>query len=543
MSAVPSIEAHAASLAAVMLDLPSFGGLVEIPTTERGGGKVPFGWPQWHPEQRRFEEERTGRDLVLKPRQIGFSTLELARDLQFARTHEGVQVVVVVHTGEAKNELFARVHTMVRALARRGLVPDAKENTKTGLRWADNDSSIKIIEAGKDESTAAARGRSGTIHRLHVTECAFYAQPEETMTALLAASEGAEIVIESTANGVGNWFHEHVGKCRAGEFEDFAFHFFPWFEHPTRRVKPGRYPAPLTKREQFWERKLRDLGCDDSQIAWWRRTVQKYGLDKALREFPPTVDAAFTVSTTKWFAPEHIDRLRGSVCDPIERRGLKRGETEYGDLRMYAHPIPGTAYILAADPSGGMGNNAAAITVIEHRSGEPVACWDNNRVKPGEFGHVIAMVGRLYNNALAAPERNEWRDRDGNDKEGGLETIDVLERLERYPRIYRDPATKKPGWSMNGQTRPLVFGDLQKGIEDADSPLTTPDARTVDEAASLVLHPKTNTPKVPGKKQGRGDDGLFVTWGIARQVRARAPMPGRVIARNGPALTSSGFMT
>src|SRR5690606_37066626 len=228
MVAVHDLDALAAALSGALLDLPSFGALVEIPT-QGIGGKVPFGWEQWHPEQRRFQAQRTGRDIVLKPRQIGFSMLELARDLQFARTHEGVQVVVVVHTGEAKNELFSRVHVMVRALHRWGLLPEAKENTKTGLRWTDLDSSIKIIEAGKDEGTAAARGRSGTIHRLHATEVAFYAQPEETMTALLAASEHAEVVIESTANGTGNWFHEHVMLAREGRFEDFAFHFFPWW--------------------------------------------------------------------------------------------------------------------------------------------------------------------------------------------------------------------------------------------------------------------------------------------------------------------------
>src|SRR5690606_20802661 len=131
-------------VASVMLDLPSFGSLVQIRT--KGRGKVNFGWKQWHPEQRRFERERTGRDIVLKPRQIGFSTMELCRDLQFARTHEGSQTVVVVHNGDAKNELFAGIHLMERSLRDLGLVPLAKENTKTGLRWDDTDSSIKIIE-------------------------------------------------------------------------------------------------------------------------------------------------------------------------------------------------------------------------------------------------------------------------------------------------------------------------------------------------------------------------------------------------------------
>src|SRR5690606_4995465 len=189
-------------------------------------------------------------------------------------------------------------------------------------------------------------------------------------------------------------------------------------------------------------------GCDEEQIAWWRKTVQKYGIDKALREYPPTVDAAFTVSSEKWFAPEHIDRLRVHVREPIERRLLERSGQSYGELRIYEHPQPRTAYVLAAVPSGGNGINEAAITVIDHRHGHTVAAWDNNRVKPGELGHVVAMIGRLYNNALVAVERNEWRKgKDGSDTEGGIETLHVLERDERYPRLYRDPQTKKLGWS------------------------------------------------------------------------------------------------
>ena len=543
-AAVPiDLDAFARQCAEVLDDLPSFGALVEIPT-KGTAGKVAFGWDQWHPEQRRFERERTGRDSVLKPRQIGFSMLELARDLQFARTHEGVQVVVVVHTGEAKNELFERVHIMARSLERLGLIPPARENTKTGLRWADLDSSIKIIEAGKDEGTASSRGRSGTIHRLHVTEAAFYQSAEETMTALLAAAEQGEIVIESTANGVGNWFHKHVLAAREGRFEDFKFHFFPWYEHPEYRARARSQPTPETQRETFWEVELAKLGIDDGQIAWWRKQVAKHGLDKALREYPPTPDAAFTVSSEKWFAPEYIDRLRASVSEPIDVRPIERGAQSYGGLRIYRHPEPGLAYVLAADPSGGKGRNAAALTVIEHRTGETAACWDHTRVGPGEFGHVIAIIGRYFNAATAAVERNEWRDREQNDKEGGLETLHVLEAIERYPRIYRDPKTKKLGWSTNYETRPLIFFDLQRAIEDAEAPLTTPDARTVDEAASLVLS-KDRRPYAPGKENSRGDDGLFVTWGIARQVRLRAPMPGaKVIAQTvGRETVSAGFQT
>lgn len=509
MAAAPDISALAAGVAEIMLDLPSFGALVEIKT--KNYGKIPFGWAQWHPEQRRFEKQRTGRDIILKPRQIGFSTLELLRDFQFARTHEGAQVVVVVHNGDSKNELFSAVHLMQRCLEARGLVPKPKENTKTGLRWDDLDSSIKVVEAGKDESTAAARGRSGTIHRLHATEVAFYAQPEETMTALLAATGENECVIESTANGIGNWFHERVMMAREGRFEDFRFHFFGWHEHPEYSAA-GTYPAPLSKREQFWETELRKLGCTSRQIAWWRKQVQRYKLDKALREYPPTPEAAFTESGESWIAPEYLDRLRTAVREPIERLSLRRGDRDYGELRVYERPQERTAYIVCVDPSEGVGLNEAAMTVLEHRTGTVVACWHNDRVKPGELAHAVAQVGRWYNTALAVVERNAWRKgRDGSgDGEGGRETLQVLVRDERYPRVYREPKTDKLGWATTKQSRPLIFGDLLKGIEDGE--LTTPDARMVEEAASLIG--TESGPRVPMKNKARGDDGLFITWGI-----------------------------
>lgn len=538
-----STQELAEQVAEVLCDLPSFGSLVEIPTKDRG--KVAFDYDSWHPEQRRFERERTGRDVVLKPRQIGFSTIELARDLQFARTHEGVQVLVVVHNDAAKVELFSRVHIMVRALERLHLLPEPKEATKTGFRWDDVDSSIKIIEAGKDAKSASDKGRSGTIHRLHCTEVAFYREPGETMVALLAAADRAEVVIESTANGTGTWFHDCVTQAQAGTFEDYAFHFYPWLDHPDYVADPRAYSTPpATRRHRYWEDKIRALGASERQIAWWRKTVSRPGgIDKALREYPCTPEAAFTESAQSWLEPEAIDALRSAVTDPVDTRRVHRTARPCGPLRIYEHPEEGASYILFADPSEGVGNNEAAVCVIEHRTARVVACWHDNRTKPGEFGHIVAAIGRFYNHALVAVERNAWRGGKGDSSEGGRTTLLVLERDERYPsrRLYRD-ANGELGWATTGKSRPLIFGDLQRAIDDEGA--TTPDRKTVDEAANLVM--RDNRIEARRKRGLRGDDGLFIAWGAARQVRERVPMPGpkKVVAQNvGPETTSSRFRT
>lgn len=522
------LEEIADGLAEVFDDLPSLGSLLEIRT--KTDGKVPFEWDRWHPEQRRFERERTGRDIVLKPRQIGFSTLELARDFQFARTHEGVQVVIVVHTGEAKAELFAAIHVMAKSLSEWGLLPEARENTKTGLRWEDTDSSIKVIEAGKDETTADDRGRSGTIHRLHVTEAAYYRAPEATLTALFeAAGDHAEIVVESTANGVGNWFHRAVTQARRGRFAGFAFHFFPWFDHPTYRVEPGSFPLePETKRERYWERRLRALGCDQGQIEWWRGRVESHGIDKALREYPPTPDAAFEASGDTWIEPEYLDRLESEVREPLEllpieipRRKHRDGTTSparrYGRLRVYEHPEPGERYILTGDPSGGTGRDEAALCVMTHRDARIVAAWDDDRTKPGDFADVLAFVGRMYNTALIASEIQL-------DGKLGRITLELLKREHRYPRIF-EHKPGSPGWSTDPATRPVLFDDLGKLIESGRA--STPDAKMAAEVRSLRRDERTHRVEARGKgTRGGSDDGLVICWGMGLQVRLRSRIPG-----------------
>lgn len=540
------LERLADDLAEVMLDLPSLASLLQIRTKTQG--KVPFGWDRWHPEQRRFEAERTGRDIVLKPRQIGFSTLELVRDFQFARTHEGTQTVIVVHTGEAKAELFAAIHLMARSLADWGLLPEPRENTKTGLRWDDIDSSIKVIEAGKDETTADDRGRSGTIHRLHCTEVAFYRAPEAAMTALLeAAGSHAEVVIESTANGVGNWFHRSVMAARRNRFAGFAFHFFPWFEHPTYRVEPGTFPGePEVQRERYWETRLRELGCDEGQVEWWRGQVEKHGLDKALREYPPTPDAAFEASGDTWIEPEHLDRLESRVRKPlrllpvvIPRRthpdGTVSPERRFGHLRIYEEPRADESYILTGDPSGGVGRDEAAACVMTHRSARIVAAWDDDRTKPGDFGNVLAWIGRLYGNALIASEIQL-------DGKLGRVAIAVLEREERYPRIF-EYKPGSPGWSTDNITRPVLFDDLGKLIESGRA--WTPDAKMASEVRTLVRNEQTHRVEARGKgNKGGADDGLVICWGIGLQVRLRAPMPGPVMAETvGDELVGHSFRT
>jgi hypothetical protein len=532
-------DALARDLVEVLVDLSCFTGLVEIATKD--AGKASFDYESWFPQQRRFEKERTGRDFIVKGRQMGISALELARDFAFARTHEGANVVAMVHTSAVKAQFFSTIRLFQRTLFELGVAPAPKKRTETTIRWDDIDSSITVIEAGKDELGAANRGRSGTIHRLHASEIAFYGAARETMTALLAATEDRECVIESTANGTGGpgaWFYEKAQAARDGLFSNFTLHFYPWFENPSYRARVGVHPPPRTKREQYWETELRKLGCDDRQIAWWRLQVATFGLDLALREYPPTFEAAFQEGGETWLDPEHIDRVKRGVRQPLELRDLMRGDRRFPPLRIYERPEPGQTYLVIADPSGGGGKDEAALQVLHYRSGRNVASWHDTKTMPGEFGHLIATVGRIFNNATAVVERNSWND--GGTREGE-ETLKVLEEDEHYPRLYRD-ANDKLGFDTNVATRPIVWGDMGKGF--MDGVISTPDSKTANELGTIVVDPKTRRPAARNKgKAGGCDDGLLVCLGIGHHVRQHIIAPGSLKASAGAPLESVGFKT
>ncbi|MEQ8721013.1 MAG: hypothetical protein RID81_07030 [Sandaracinaceae bacterium] len=507
------------ALAEIWVDFRSWCSLVEIRTKHEG--KVPFSFDRWNQEQIKFDNERTGSDVVLKPRQIGFSTIELARDLFFAVTREGVNVQVVAHKKSNAIDLFLGLRYMADALRRRGLLPKTKADNVRELVFWEIGSAVRVVEAGATTASAQDKGRSGTIHRLHATEVAFWKQPAETMKALTSCvPEGGEVVIESTANGAGGLFYNLI-QAAAKRQGPYRLHFFPWYDHAEYRIDPGPDfdPEPRDK----WEVTLRAKGCDDAQIAWWRSKVDNpaVGIEGALQEYPVDPGSCFRTSGSEYISAAHVDALSESTREPIRElpvvwRGLdgKARGRELGTLEIYAEPEPGEDYVIGGDVAEGVGGDASSADVMNARSGEVVAkCWSKT-IAPGDFGLALAVIGYLYNTATVGPERNNH----------GAATLRALEVEARYPKIYKH-TDKKLGWPTNGQTRPILFDDLRRSIREGVA--THPDAATVAEARTLIVN-AAGRPEARSKGQEGGcHDDRFVSWAIAWQIRSR---PGFVPA-------------
>lgn len=499
-----------AGLVEALCDFETFTGLCDIRTKSRG--IRPFRRTIWNGEQARFQRERTGRDIVLKPRQIGFTTLELARDVHHAITRPGENVLVVVHDVEIKKKLFEGVRLMADGLREIGLLPRTRYDTVDAITFADLGSSLSVIEAGATANAGDKKGRSGTVHRLHCTEMAFWGAALNTWTALEnTVPASGEIVIESTANGAGGLFYAMVQAAREGT-SPFRLHFFPWLAHEEYKTIPPRGfdPAPRDK----WEERLRDQGATDMQIAWWRSKVAAVtDLERVLQEFPPTIDAAFRVFGRAFFDPELMDDLGSRTRQPLRVVKLRRTDKtthqvkHLGELWIYEEPR-GERYIAGGDVSEGTGADASALVVIERRSGRTVAVLHTDTLEPGDFGLAMVEAGKLYNTAQLAPERNNH----------GHAALRAILTEAAYPNVFRTD-DGKPGWVTDKVTRPIMIDDLAEVIRDRK--ITTPDARVAAECKTLVRDDSGKVlARAKGEKDGCRDD-LWMAWAIAWAARAR----------------------
>ena len=208
-------------------------------------------------EIRKCEEEgKLKRFIVLKARQMGLSTYTEGRIFANTATNKFVNSLIIAHEDKATQNLFnmsklfyeelpdvirpMKKYSNEKALVFENPTNDEVEKKKNpGLR-----SRITVATAGTAET-----GRSATIHNLHISELAFFPDPERSMTALLQSvpdTPDSLVVIESTANGVGDYFHRMWMQAVRGENE-FIPIFLPWFTDPT-------YSKPFTtdsERQQF----------------------------------------------------------------------------------------------------------------------------------------------------------------------------------------------------------------------------------------------------------------------------------------------------
>src|SRR3990167_3629624 len=217
----------------------------------------------------RLEAQRvlTGRvrALILKGRQQGCSTYVGARFYHRVTHHYGTQAFILTHALEATANLYK--------MARRYY-----EHTPGEVKPIVATSNAKELVFGRLDSgyklgTAVNKnvGRSATIQLLHGSEVGFWDNAADHAVGIMQAvpnADNTEVIMESTANGLGNYFHQQWQLAESG-LSDFIPIFVPWFwqDEYTRTIDDTFMPTA-------GELELADLyKLNYNQLNWRRSKI------------------------------------------------------------------------------------------------------------------------------------------------------------------------------------------------------------------------------------------------------------------------------
>lgn len=228
----------------------------------------------------RLEDQKnaTGkvRALVLKGRQQGCSTYVQARDFHIVATHRGMKAFILTHDADATKNLFEMTKRYNDELPV-GLIPAPDTSSAKELKFNTLNSSYAVGTAGNKSV-----GRSQTIQIFHGSEVAYWPHAEEHAKGILQAvsnEQGTEIILESTANGIGNYFYNMWMSAISGE-SDFQAIFIPWYWQPEYKIAlDSGVVFSLSENEEKLLSAHQENGLTKEHLLWRRKKLKEFSND------------------------------------------------------------------------------------------------------------------------------------------------------------------------------------------------------------------------------------------------------------------------
>lgn len=503
---------------------------------DKKGRIIPFALNA--PQRRLYEAVRQQwnagkpvRIIILKARQMGFSTLTEGIIFWMAATAHNVRCMIVAHTDEATGNLFQMSKRFYENLPKR-LRPLLRGSNAQELHF-DRPAKYKGESPGLGSrircATAGGQGigRSHTLKALHLSEFAFWPGDKlATLIGLLQAvpdEPGTLIIIESTANGYEEFkkqWDRAVEDQREGR-EGFIPIFFAWHEMQEyrRAVPPGFQRTP--EEQQLAE----TFGLDDEQLAWRRWCISNNcggDLNKFRQEYPSTPDEAFIATGQCVFDKDVLVRRREQVRKDNWIRGSFR--LEYGEdgkvkswrwvedpagvVRIRVMPERGVPYVIGGDTAG-TGSDSFVGQVLDNRTGAQVAVLQH-RTGERAYAEQMYCLGHFYNQALIGIETNYSTYPQLCLEELGYRKFYVRQRLDTYTGKTMDAF----GFETTASSRPLVIDGL-KDVFRGDPELVQ-DFETLGEMLTFVYNEKWR----PEAERGEHDD-LVMALAIAHFIRCQ----------------------
>ena len=464
------------------------------------------------------------RIVILKARQMGFSTATEGIFFKETVTKPNVNTAIVAHKEDSTANLFNMSKLMYDELPE-PMKPERRKSNAKELVFDKEDGSglkskIKCFTAG-----GKGVGRSDTINNLHLSELAFWqGDKKATLTGLLQAvpnTPDTMIVIESTANGY-EYFKEIWDDAVAGK-NDFTPIFIGWNELLEYRMPYTGFE--LTKEEKELQQ---TYGLTLEQLTWRRWCIANNcgnDIDQFKQEYPINPEEAF-ISTGKCYFDKQT--IINRIQELRDRKPIQQGYFKYkyngtkiykiewvedkeGFIKIYKKPKKNYPYVLSGDTAGEGSDNFTG-HVLDNTTGEQVAVL-KQEFDEVEYTRQMYCLGKWYNTALIGIEANYT-----------TYPIQELERLQ-YPKQFirkrEDKYTKKLdkayGFKTTSVTRPLILGQLQTILKECIELIV--DIDTLKEALTFIKNEKGRAEA----QQGYHDD-LIMALAIAYYIRTQQDM-------------------
>ncbi len=429
------------------------------------------------------------RVILLKARQWGGSTLVqmYLAWMQLVR-HKGWNSLICGHM-HATSKSIKRMYNLLLRHYPRELLDDKDDLPRfTKLEGQPNVQQITardcLVLTGSARSEDAVRGYD--IAMAHLSEVAFWQasamhSPDEVVRSVcgsIALKPETVIVLESTANGVGDYFHDEWLRALAGRSDKEPL-FVPWTEISIYSL-PVDDASALWQQMDDYERQLWNDGCTLEQVNWYHHKRREYrGHEMMMAEYPTTSSEAFAMTGGNPFDRKDLDALEaGCVVEPIfigdiqadglegveAKRNIRLVNVSNGLLKVWEMPERDTPiqtrYMVVVDV-GGRSNGSDYSVIAVWRMGSPgsqptiVAQW-RGHIDHDMLGWKAMQLACYYNRALLVIESNTLT----NEAARAGESEYILRDLSRvYGRLY-ERAPRKLGFHTNVKTKRMAIAEL-----------------------------------------------------------------------------------
>jgi hypothetical protein len=362
-----------------------------------------------------FQKQRFIINLAC--RQSGKSIGAVGYILWFAIFHPEKNVAILANKGATAMEMIARITLMLENLPF-WLQPGCKSLNRKSIHFSNNS---KIMSA----ATSGSSIRGVSIHLLYLDEFAFVENDVEFFTStypVISSGKTTQVIITSTANGVGNMFHKLWQGAITGQNKYIPFRV-DWWDVPGRDEEWKEETIANTSEHQF---------------------EQEFG--NSFMATGSTLVATDTILKMCAQAPVYIE----------------------GSFKSFEKPIEDHSYVMCVDTAKGRGQDSSAFTIIDVTSKpfKQVAVYNDNMISPMLYPDIIVKWANIYNEAYIVAESNDQ----------GIIVVNAIYYEHEYENMHVESVIKSDaiGLTMSKKVKKIgcsQFKDLceQNNLEIVDS--------------------------------------------------------------------------